>query len=113
MRLLRLVSALTLVVCAACDASNPGRTGHPPDLAGGTDDFGSGGGDDFGGLSDGGIFQPQDGDVIVQDPTTCAEAAMNKTYIGCDYWPTVVANPVWSIFDYAVVVSNPGTNPAM
>jgi hypothetical protein len=47
------------------------------------------------------------------DPTTCAEAAEWKSYVGCDYWPTVVANNVWSIFDYAVVVANAGTAPAM
>ena len=47
------------------------------------------------------------------DPTTCAEAAAWKSYVGCDYWPTVVANNVWSIFDYAVVVANAGTAPAM
>ena len=29
-----------------------------------------------------------------------------SSYIGCDYWPTVTANNVWSIFDYAVVVAN-------
>jgi hypothetical protein len=114
MEALRVVSALALIVCAACDASSNGRTGGPHDLAGGGgDDSGSGGGDDFGTLGDGGIFQPDDGMMIVQDPATCTEAAMNKSYIGCDYWPTVVANPVWSIFDYAVVVSNPGMNAAM
>lgn len=26
--------------------------------------------------------------------------------VGCDYWPTVVANNVWSIFDFAVVTSD-------
>jgi hypothetical protein len=46
------------------------------------------------------------------DPTTCADAAATRSYVGCDYWPTVVANSVWSIFDYAVVVANAGTNPA-
>ena len=40
------------------------------------------------------------------DPTTCAEAAQYRTYVGCDYWPTVVANNVWSIFDFTVVVAN-------
>lgn len=40
------------------------------------------------------------------DPRTCAEALQQRTYVGCDYWPTVVANAVWSIFDYAVVVAN-------
>jgi hypothetical protein len=46
------------------------------------------------------------------DPTTCAEAEASRTYIGCDFWPTVVANNVWSIFDYAVVVANAGDQPA-
>jgi hypothetical protein len=46
------------------------------------------------------------------DPTTCAEAAQSHTYVGCDYWPTVVGNQVWSIFDFAVVVANAGTTTA-
>jgi len=46
------------------------------------------------------------------DPKTCAEAAASKSYVGCDYWPTVTANNVWSIFDYAVVVANAGTQAA-
>jgi len=39
-------------------------------------------------------------------PTTCDQAAMTRSYIGCDYWPTVTTNPVWSIFDFTVVVAN-------
>ncbi len=50
--------------------------------------------------------QPED------DPTTCMQAAQLRSYVGCDYWPTVVANNVWSIFDFAVVVANAGTAPA-
>jgi hypothetical protein len=52
--------------------------------------------------------------VVAQsdDPTTCEEAAMLRSYVGCDYWPTVVANDVWSVFDFAVVVANAGTAPA-
>jgi hypothetical protein len=46
------------------------------------------------------------------DVTTCAGAASAKSYIGCDYWPTVTANQVWSIFDFAVVVANAGANAA-
>jgi hypothetical protein len=49
---------------------------------------------------------------MVADPTTCAEAEADKTYIGCDFWPTVTANNVWSIFDYTVVVANAGTQTA-
>jgi hypothetical protein len=62
---------------------------------------------------DGGVPDPYDGGtVVVQDPTTCDQAAANRSYIGCDYWPTVVANVVWSVFDFAVVVSNPGMSDA-
>src|SRR5580658_82281 len=46
------------------------------------------------------------------DPVTCAQAAQFHTYVGCDYWPTVTANQVWSIFDYAVVVANAGSTVA-
>jgi hypothetical protein len=52
------------------------------------------------------------GGTLMGDPTTCAEAAMYKTYIGCDFWPTAVGNVVWSIFDFAAVVANAGTQPA-
>jgi hypothetical protein len=51
--------------------------------------------------------------TVTGDPTTCDEAAANKTYIGCDFWPTVTVNPVWSIFDFTAVVANAGTAPAM
>jgi hypothetical protein len=51
-------------------------------------------------------------EVIVEDPTTCAEAATARTYVGCDFWPTVLPNVVGKHFDYAVVVSNAGTVPA-
>ena len=37
---------------------------------------------------------------------TCAQAAASKSYIGCDYWPTPLANSVWSVFDFTVVVAN-------
>jgi hypothetical protein len=47
------------------------------------------------------------------DPATCEEAVLSKSYVGCDYFPTVVANVVWSIFDFAVVVANAGTSPAI
>ncbi len=50
--------------------------------------------------------------TVTGDPTTCEEAAAAHTYVGCDYWPTVVANQVWSIFDFAAVVANAGTTVA-
>lgn len=47
-----------------------------------------------------------------EDPTTCAEAADAKSYVGCDYWPTVTPNLVASVFDFAVVVANVGKEEA-
>ena len=46
------------------------------------------------------------------DPTSCDQAASLRSYVGCDFWPTVVANGVWSIFDFAVVVANAGLTDA-
>ena len=39
-------------------------------------------------------------------PETCADAALGHTYVGCDFWPTITANPVWQEFEPAVVVAN-------
>ncbi|MDB5215016.1 MAG: Hemagglutinin/hemolysin-related protein [Myxococcaceae bacterium] len=36
----------------------------------------------------------------------------STSYIGCDAWPTPVANVAWSVFDFAVVVANAGDKPA-
>jgi hypothetical protein len=93
-----------LAVLAAC--SSHSNFGNPD------------GGDD----SDGGVAFTKDGgpkfsDTGVSDaPTTgiasCSDAAAAKSYVGCDYWPTVTGNNVWSIFDYAVVVANAGYEPA-
>ena len=46
------------------------------------------------------------------DPKTCDEAASARSYLGCDFWPTVSVNQVWSIFDYAIVVANIGSEPS-
>jgi hypothetical protein len=98
--------ALLWAVAAGCQPTTSGGLrdgGARGDLGPGGADFGSSTSPefDFAGLLD-------DAGVIDGDPQTCAEAMANKSYIGCDYWPTVTANAVWSIFDYAVVVSNPG-----
>jgi hypothetical protein len=49
---------------------------------------------------------------VLGTPRTCADAAAARSYVGCDYWPTVVANGVWSVFDFAAVVANAGDTPA-
>src|SRR5262245_23571196 len=86
-------------------------------------DMGVNGNPDFAGAPD--LYEPpliladgpppvvtDDGGITTHDPATCDESAMSKSYIGCDYWPTVSYNTVWSVFDFAVVVSNPGMNAA-
>jgi hypothetical protein len=67
---------------------------------------------------DAGLFIPPDpntddggGPDLGGPITTCAQAAAAKAYVGCDFWPTPVANAVWSIFDFAAVVANTGASP--
>jgi hypothetical protein len=42
----------------------------------------------------------------------CAETWTAASYIGCDYYPTVTLNPVWSGFDFAVAIGNASDAPA-
>lgn len=103
--LLFLPAALAL----ACSASNqtPTGTGGEGGTGAGTSQGGSGG--DGGGLVGSG---GSGGKPVVEDPKTCAAAAEAKSYVGCDFWPTVVDNIVWEQFDYAVVVANAGEQEA-
>ncbi len=59
-----------------------------------------------------GTDAPRDTKPVVVDPKTCDEAAEAKSYVGCDFYPTVVANSVWEIFDFAAIVANAGTEEA-
>jgi len=84
-------------------AGSGGSTGGLPTLAG------SGGGIQLGGMGGGG----QTGSagfgfagMGTRDPTTCEEANTFRTYLGCEYFPTVLGNAVNPIFDFAVVVAN-------
>lgn len=52
------------------------------------------------------------GDLADAGMDACALAAMQHSYIGCDAWPTPVANVVWSVYDFAAVVGNTGDAPA-
>ncbi len=61
------------------------------------------------GLSFGDTKGSGDGTIGI---ATCADAAAAKSYVGCDYWPTVTGNNVWSIFDFAAVVANASTQAA-
>lgn len=45
----------------------------------------------------------------------CAEAETGDSYVGCEYWPTPLANTSeldQTIFDFRVAVANPNTAPA-
>ncbi|MFO0755042.1 MAG: IgGFc-binding protein [Byssovorax sp.] len=105
--------SVTVAACAATGPTNTfsSSTGTTSGEGGSSSSSGTGGngGEDIG-LGGGNVGGGSTGSG--GDPTTCADAAANKTYIGCDFWPTVVANNVWSIFDYAVVVANAGAEPA-
>ena len=80
-------------------SDDDGQTPRPPSNPPTPGDF-----DDPGGM-------PSD-ETASDDPRDCEEAEREGSYVGCDFWPTVVANGVWSIFDFAVVVANAGEKPA-
>ena len=90
---------------ASAGGNSPGAGGAPGGSSGATS-AGTGGTISLSG-SGGTGGQPPAG-----DPDTCEGAAKLKSYVGCDYWPTVTANAVWSVFDFAAIVVNAGTKPA-
>jgi hypothetical protein len=55
---------------------------------------------------------PDDEVELEGDPTTCREAAQFRTYVGCDFWPTVTFNPVLENFHFGAVVANGGMESA-
>lgn len=89
-------SAVALALVVAC-GSDRGGFENPTGV-----EAGVGFGNDSGGFTD-------DASLAA---ISCEEAKTSKSYVGCDYWPTVTPNAVWSIFDYAVVVANTGTTDA-
>jgi len=113
-----LLAASSLLTMSACSdaggTTGGGATGNAGGVGGGGGSGNSGGINigGSGGINIGGGGAGGSGGQFIGDPKTCSEAAVAKTYIGCDFWPTVVSNNVWSIFDYAVVVANAGDQPA-
>src|SRR3954468_6390582 len=95
------LGAIPLAVLVACGSSAK-RSNFE-----GEDDGG-------GGFGDGSSLEGGDsgGNIGGRDPVNCQEAAQFKTYVGCDYWPTVTGNPVEEIFDFAVAVANVGADAA-
>lgn len=125
--------ALVILACGSSGSGTPtgGGTGGATDAGtggtqvggsggvggtGGTQVGGSGGVGGTGGTSGGGSGGAAGSDSGVDGgsvppviPTTCAEATATKTSFGCEFWPTVTPNVVWSVFDFAIMVMNPGT----
>ena len=102
--------ALAGASLAACGASGEASdAGVKPD--GGTQDatVHDSGVTDTGNPSFGDVTLNTDVGTVAPIPTTCQESQQRNSYIGCDYWPTVTLNPVYTQFDYAVAVSNPQT----
>jgi hypothetical protein len=93
-----------LVAAAMATACADGNTPEAAGVGGGATVTGGPGGGEGG-------YSPLEQLGGPQDPTTCEAAASRKSYVGCDFWPTVTANGVWSIFDFAVVVANTGKAP--
>jgi len=95
-----LLAGATVAAFLAAGCNSPaGRHGG----GGGTGGTGGGGGTGGVGGSGGGGGS---------DPGSCADATAQKSYVGCDYWPTVTPNPVDSAFDFTVVVANTGASNA-
>lgn len=88
------------LVAAGCSGDDAGRGGR-----GGGDGAGNGSGSGGGTVID--VDPGEDGSsVVIENPKTCAEAEQARSYVGCEFWPTVTANPVFVEFDFAVVVAN-------
>ncbi len=119
-----LLSVGALVLASGCSAGKaPGSTADRGSAGvtgggatGGTLTVGAGGSGTAGGdgliVTDGGTGGGDGGTTNPDNPTTCADAATNRTYVGCEFWPTVTYNPVYSDFDFAVVLANGGTTDA-
>lgn len=106
-----LAFALIALGCSATDTA--ARGGTQPAAGGSAGVGGTDAGVSLGGGGSGGTIPVDldsgvngDASWFVGDPKTCAEAASSKSYVGCDFWPTVTANSVWEIFDFTVVVAN-------
>lgn len=123
-RLLPIVLLGTATVGACSAGTPPSQFG--PDATAGTGGSSTGGGtggsDTAGGADSGGTGGSNPIEIggaggnepaPVADPKTCQQAAAQKSYVGCDFWPTVTANAVWDTFDFAVVVANAGEKDAV
>ncbi len=110
------LGSTVLGMCWACSAgSKAGSTAHGNNGGTGNISTGADGGTISTGANGGSIAVNTGGMGMmgVDNPVTCADAMANSSYVGCDFWPTVVYNPVYSVFDFAAVVANAGDTPAV
>ncbi len=103
--------AVLVLLNAACSAAGAG--GDSPGSgakASGTGGSGPNLGSSLGGnlALGGGLGAGASPNGNLGNPKTCDEAALGHTYVGCEFWPTITANPVYVEFDPAVVVANGG-----
>ncbi len=112
MKRLKLATFPTLFLALSCSAgaTSPDGSKNNGDINvgngqnTGSDTPGGGGKDDI--KTDGpGSIDSAPGNNV-DNPESCADAKESQSYIGCDFWPTITANPVWKEFDFAVVVAN-------
>jgi len=117
MRMFEKLLVCALVLAAACSDEEDARFvgGDTDSSTDSTSDSGTTDGDadtDTDSDSD----SDTDGDT---DELTCADAAFNRTYEGCEFWPTVTYNMVWynfaaqTGFEFAVVIANDRTEDAV
>jgi hypothetical protein len=108
------LGSTVLGVCLACSAGSKTASTTHGNSNGGTGNINTGanGGAIIVLPNGGSIGTDNGGTGSIDNPVTCADAVANSSYVGCDFWPTVVYNPVYATFDFAAVVANAGTTPA-
>jgi hypothetical protein len=108
---LGLFASTLLLTLGGCGSEDGGRG-----TSGGNGANGQGAGSGADGNGSGGIIDPGGGSGGSgnqnDNPATCAEAEANRTYVGCEFWPTVTYNPLYEDFDFAVVLANGGEGAA-
>lgn len=108
-----LLALATGNACSAAGADSGGPNGSGATQASGSSSS-AGGGPSLGFAGDlalgGGLNQGGSGSA---NPESCEAAALGHTYVGCDFWPTITANPVYVEFDPAVVVANGSSQEAI
>jgi hypothetical protein len=120
---LALAAAGALVVVTGCSAGGgsgsgvrPGGTAGTGTSSAGASGSGASSGGSGGGsgliVTDGGSGGGGGAGGATDNPATCDDAATNRSYVGCEFWPTVTYNPVYTDFDFAVVLANGGTADA-